>query len=103
MPIETRPARPAHQHPELVAELSAELGKPRPKGPGIPQIIEQKLAYGNKMDVAVIWDKWADVGHEQRGPIILDAYREQRGDAAMLDIIRAMGFTPEEAKRLNIQ
>ena len=104
MAVTRVPPRPAHNHPELVSELVKELQKQSDqRGPGIPDIVEQELTYGNKLQVTVIWDRWEDAGHEERGPIILDAYLKARGPQAMLQVTQALGVTPEEAKRLNIE
>jgi hypothetical protein len=95
--------RPAHNHPELVAELVRELKRSSAKrGPGIPDILEQELTYGNKLHVTVIWDRWEGIGHQERGPIILDAYLKAHDLSAMLQVTQALGVTPGEAKRLNI-
>ena len=98
------PAPPAHNHPELVSELARRLAKPDDqRGPGIPDILEQELAYGQKLQVHVIWDRWEGIGADERGPIILDAYERARGLPAMLQVTSALGFTPAEADKLNIR
>jgi hypothetical protein len=99
MPVNKKSARPPHSHPELVDELADELNKNRPAGPGIPSITEEEQTYGNRLHVMVIWDKWAGVDHEERGPIILDAYQRARGEADMLRITLVQGFTIEEYRR----
>jgi hypothetical protein len=96
MPIEHRQARPPHEHPELVEALRNELSNETADG---PRIIEEEQTYGHRLHVTVIWDRWAGVPHPERGPIILDAYREVRGVQVMLLITQPQGFTNDEARR----
>ena len=104
MAVARIPPRPAHNHPELVSALVKELQSQSDQhGPGIPDIMEQQLTYGEKLHVIVIWDRWMDVGHEERGPIILEAYRKAFDLQRMLQVTQAQGVTPEEAQRLNIE
>jgi hypothetical protein len=104
MAIHRKKAKPAHNHPDLVTLLVKYLDpkESKAKGEGIPEIYEIAQTYGNSMHVHVIWNQWEGVPHPERGPIILDAYAQARGDLEMLRIAIAQGFTPEEAKRLNV-
>jgi ferritin len=88
----------------LVKELTEALDEKNKdvKKEGFPHIIEEEQTYGNSMHVSVIWDKWENVGHNERGPIILDAYLKARGDQEMLRIALPMGFTRREAERQNV-
>ncbi|MEW6249890.1 MAG: hypothetical protein AB1716_04530 [Planctomycetota bacterium] len=103
MAVKRIPPRPRHNHPDLVSALVEQLKTQSDRrGPGIADILEQQLTYGNKLSVTVIWDRWEGVGHAERGPIILDAYEKARGAQEMLQVTQALGVTPDEAKRLNI-
>ena len=93
MPIEHRKARPPHEHPELVEALRNELSNETVDG---PNIIEEEQTFGKRLRVTVIWERWAGVPHPERGPIILDAYRQAKGEREMLNITLAQGFTIEE-------
>lgn len=104
MAIYKKKAKPPHNHPELVTVLAKYLDEKKKdaKGKGVPDIFEQTQTYGNSLHVRVVWDRWEGVPHPERGPIILDAYGKQRGKVEMQRITLVQGFTPEEAKRLNI-
>ena len=54
------------------------------------------------MNVTVIWDAWSDVPRDRRAGIILDAYREARGQEGMLAISVALGLTRQEADKLGV-
>lgn len=100
MPVKRTTARPAHTHPKLVEGLVSELRHPSDRsGAGIPDIMEEEQTFGDRLHVTVVWDRWQGVDHSQRGPVILDAYREVKGDAEMLRITLAQGFTMEEHRR----
>jgi len=104
MAIHRDKAKPAHNHPELVDALAEYLDEAKgdAKGKGIPEIFETVLTYGNNLNVRVVWDRWEGVPHPERGPIILDAYCQKRGELEMLRITLAQGFTPEEARKFNV-
>ena len=100
MPVHKKAAKPPHNHPELVEALATELRNPTPDtGRGIPDVQEETQTYGGRVHVLVLWDRWEGVPQPERGPIILDAYREVRGEREMLNIGQAMGFTIEEWRR----
>lgn len=100
MPVHQKKAKPPHNHPELVVALAEELRNPKPQGgAGIPDIQEEVQTYGGRIHVLVLWDRWELVPQPERGPIILDAYREVRGEREMLNISQALGFTLEEWRR----
>lgn len=97
------PARPRHVHPELVKTLAEELQKEGVSStPDVPTIYEEEQPYGSGLHVKVLWSLWDGVPLEERGAIILDAYEE----AGMADerrrIVVAMGLTPDEAQRLQL-
>lgn len=101
MPVKRISAKPRHNHPELVQALVEELRNPRKIAEeGIPDIREEEQAFGGRIHVEVIWDLWEGVGQDERGPIILDAYKEARGVEEMLKIAQARGLTIEENLRL---
>ena len=104
MAIYKKKAKPPHNHPELVSALAGYLDekKSKARGKGVPDIFEQSQTYGNSLHVRVVWDHWEGIPHPERGPIILDAYRKQRGEREMLKITLVQGFTPEEKKRFHV-
>jgi hypothetical protein len=100
MPVKTTAAKPYHNRPDLVAALAQELRKPSDKsGPGIPDIQEEVQIFGGRIHVRVLWDKWEGVPQPERGPIVLDAYREERGEREMLNISLIFAFTAAEWAR----
>jgi hypothetical protein len=50
--------------------------------------------------VTVTWDAWADLDAQTRSEIIVDAFQEVKGEAAIVDLALAMGLTSAEADRL---
>lgn len=112
MPYYSRPARrhTDQRHVQLVNALVAELksgpttcpaGEPDPAFD--PIIIEEPVPPGPSVNVYVIWIEWGTVTEEHRSAAILDAYKDAKGQDAMLNISIAMGLTPTEADRLGIK
>lgn len=89
------------KHARLVEQLVEELRKEAATGsPSSPDIVEEEQR-GNHLHVTVLWDEWDDLAVEERGQIIMDAYKEARADD-VLNITIAMGLTPAEAKRIGV-
>jgi len=84
----------------LRAELRAELEGPHDRGE--PEIIVERPNPATT-HLFAIWAKWDDLEQMVRSRIILDAYREARGEAEALKVTVAMGLTPSEAERLGIE
>ena len=104
-------AEPKGKHPTLVKELVRELKRPPQKGgPRIPKkrrvavpiIVEEEQRLTDRLHVYVIWDKWKAVEDTERGAVILDAYEQALGREKALQVILAMGVTPQEAGTLGI-
>ncbi len=68
-----------------------------------PHIIEEQIRRSNRIHVTVIWDRWANVGPEERSRIILEAYGNVRGPNAFLTLTSALGLTHAEAKKLGVE
>ena len=79
----------------LVAEWS-ETGGSAPA----PDIMEEEDAQGRVVHVIVTWDDWADLDAQTRSELIVEAFKEVKGEAAIIDLILAMGLTKAEAARL---
>jgi hypothetical protein len=111
MPYTIVKPSPSESNSEMVAAIAAELrGEPTWRDVQqmsfkalvtAPNIIEEQTPRG-PIHVTVIWDEWRDLAAEQRGRIILDAYREALGEEKARTISIAMGLTPAEAMRLGI-
>ena len=68
-----------------------------------PVIIEESDRQQAPENLYVIWAEWAEVSQYVRTKIILNAYERVRGKNFALNVIDAMGFTKEEAKRAGIE
>ena len=51
----------------------------------------------------VIWSEWADLSMRDRSKLILNAYERVQGRNFALNVIVALGLTPEEAKKQGIE
>lgn len=104
MPRKQEPLKPRHSHPELVNELTEEMHKTGvSQTPDTPMVYEEPQPYGKNLHVKVIWNRWAGVPVEERGAIILDAYDKAGLQDEMRRITIALGLTPEEAEKLQIE
>lgn len=107
MAFQRKKAQPAYaeEHRWLVDALAEAVRKrdPDKRGEGIPDILEVEQTLGDAFSVVVVWDAWKDVPRRERTPIILDAYKEARGELEMLKIMLAQGYTPEEAEQADIK
>ena len=100
MPVIRKKLEPeSSQHQKLVRALVAELQRNEPTGAG-PRIEEEEQR-GNHIHVMVIWDAWNEIGAEERGRIIMDAYEKARPED-ILRITVALGLTGAEAEKLMI-
>jgi hypothetical protein len=98
MPVIRKPfPEDPHQHRQLVIKLADELTSETPTG---PRILEEEQR-GGFWHITVIWDEWADIAAEDRGRIIMEAYKLRRTDL-LSKISVALGVTPAEAKKLGI-
>lgn len=68
-----------------------------------PVIIEESDRQQTPENLYVIWGEWAEVSQYVRTKIILNAYERMRGRNFALNVIDAMGYTAEEAKRAGIE
>jgi len=68
-----------------------------------PIIIEERAGRGGPPDLYVIWQEWADLSRSERFKIILNAYEQQYGEKAALEIMVVTGLTPDEAERAGIE
>jgi len=102
MPVVRR--NPTHRHPNhdaLVHEIVRHL-KDEPDLPELPRIVEETVTLSPALRVYVLWDQWDSVRDVERSEIILQAYDQARGRAAMLQISVASGVTPAEALQLGM-
>ena len=103
MPRKKTAAKPRHSHPELVDKLVEEMQKTGVSAtPSVPTIYEEEQSYGDNLHVTVIWNDWVSVPTEERGAIILDAYKKAGLENECRRISLALGLTVEEADKLQI-
>lgn len=105
MPVIRKDPRPSPRAMELLAELVAELKRnsTEPGSEDLPLILEDPERGTTRFGVTVLWEKWSDIPLRERGGLIMDAYKEVRGEPEMLRISRALGLTRAEADRLGIR
>jgi hypothetical protein len=94
--VQTRPS----EYNELVRELAAEWKSPS-QNPE-PEILLERDRGRRIVHVYVIWSKWSDVDRVLRSEAIMDAAAQALPAHEVLNIIVAMGLTPEESERSGI-
>jgi hypothetical protein len=104
MPIAKRVKR---KHPPESAALCEELvAEWREAGgdPSAPTIVEEHGS-NEAVHLYVLWDKWGDLSYQERGAIILDAYKELHDgeSSALLKVTVALGVTTTEAARMGLE
>jgi len=88
----------------FVDEIANELRLEQAEGSAdAPLIIEEEARYSGRTHVTVIWDRWAQVGPEERSRMILEAYETVRGPGTFLTLTSALGFTHADAKKLGVE
>jgi|WetSurMetagenome_2_1015567.scaffolds.fasta_scaffold862608_2 hypothetical protein len=103
MPRKKTQAPPPHTHPELVDVLVEELKKTGVSStPATPTIYEEAQTYGDSVHVTVIWDQWKGIPPEERGAIVLDAYKKAGEEDKCRRITLVLGLTPDESQKLGI-
>lgn len=86
---------PAPKHPQLVADLAAELANP--SQPVQPLAEEFHFRGSDAVRVTVVWDRWAKLESEDRTYAILAAYSQARGEEFADRISLAISMTFPEA------
>lgn len=67
-----------------------------------PTIIEEKDEAGVTRHVYVIWAAWGALDQQARSEVITEAFWRTYGEEQGLELIVAMGLTPDEARRMNL-
>ena len=104
MPVERRlGTRERIKTEQLFDRLLQEWQGP-PATEGEPLIIEESPQRGERPNhLYVVWSEWAELTPLERSRLILQAYERHRGRDLASSVTLAMGLTPEEAKRINIE
>ena len=88
----------------FVEAIAQELRLEQSEGsPDSPLIIEEESRHSGRIHVTVIWDRWAQVGPEERSRMILEAYEIVRGPGTFLTLTSALGLTHADAKKLGVE
>ena len=97
------PSRPVID-PAFVEAITQELRLEQAEGsPDAPLIIEEDAPYSERIHVTVIWDRWAQIGPQERSQIIVEAYEQVRGPGTFLTLTSALGLTHADAKKLGVE
>ncbi len=88
----------------LAELLEAEWEMPQNPEPLIIEERPRQEAAPNH--IYVVWQEWSDLSPMERSRIIFAAYARKLGpdsDALIQEVTLAMGLTPDEARRMNIE
>jgi hypothetical protein len=102
MPVKRLVPKHTPQFDQLVDQLTAEWSSPT-QSAAAPVILEETDASGNVVHVYVVWDEWAHLDRTVRGEAIMEAAKRVKSSSEVLDITIALGVTPEEADRFQLQ
>lgn len=81
--------------------LIEELRNPQP-GTAEPIMILEAQGQSTPTHLYVIWSEWGQLTQLERSEIVLEAYREAKGNSFASQLRVALGLTPEEAERMGI-
>lgn len=88
---------------KLINELLSEWRTPQSDHKE-PVIIEEAPSRDERANhLYVIWSAWESLTPIERSKMILQAYEKYRGRDLALSITLAMGLTPQEASKLNLE
>ncbi len=85
---------------ELRRTLADEFHEP---SPGYVQPLISITQPGQRTHILVVWDEWKTLSQQERSQIIMRAYEEEHGLAAVQMVSTAMGLTSSEADRLGFE
>lgn len=88
------------KHTALLEALIAALHAPQDNRQ--PIITEDHRVRKGIVHVQVLWDRWQECSEIERWEIILEAYRQVRGEKYAEQIRLATGFTMPEAARIGL-
>jgi hypothetical protein len=88
---------------ELKKALIAEWrDQPSPYQYPKPEIIEEEDQSGRIESVYVVWDALAKLDDQTRSELIVEAFREVKGEDKIGDLMLAMGLTSNERARFSL-
>ena len=104
MPVAQRVGMTERIKTEQLAERLLEEWRAQQTGEGEPLIIEEAPRRGERPNhLYVVWSEWGDLTPIERSKMILQAYEKYKGRDIASTVTLAMGLTPDEARRLNIE
>jgi len=104
MPLIRRTSQIMHpRHSELVTEMVRHIKTKDSRDlPPVPRIVEEMDRVSKTLNVYVLWQEWESVTQQDRAEMILEAYEQTQGSAAVRRISIAMGLAPLEAQTLGL-
>ena len=82
--------------------LIDEMRHPQP-GTAEPILILESQGQQTPTHLYVIWSEWGQLTQLERSEIVLEAYREAKGNSLASQLRVALGLTREEAARMGIE
>lgn len=101
MPVKPFTQSRSSDYDTLVNDLFSEWANPDPAA-AEPVILEERDRSQKLVHLYVIWSRWADIDRIERSEIIMDAAEKKLGQAEAIEIMMAMGLTPNEARQMGI-
>lgn len=87
---------------QLTGELSQAFNGKKVTG---VRVVDRPIPGSRYRHIIVIWEKWGSISQQDRGRIILDAFKDAHPDEPWrdLEITLALGLTNIEAQKLNVK
>lgn len=85
---------------DLRAELISELRAPNESGE--PVIVIER-SRPSSIHLFAVWSRFEEVEQYVRSRVLLDAFKEAKGEDEALKVTVSMGLTPVEAQRMGIE
>ncbi len=82
--------------------LIEEIRSPQP-GTAEPIIILESQGQQVPTHLYVIWSEWGQLTQLERSEIVLEAYKEAKGNGHASQLRVALGMTPAEAEQMGIE
>ncbi len=104
MPVARRVGTIERIKTEQLLERLLQEWRAQQAGEGEPLIIEEAPRDGDRPNhLYVVWSEWNDLTPLERSRLIMQAYEKYRGRDLANSVTLAMGLTPDEARKMNIE
>ena len=87
----------------LRERLRAEWVQPTPGAMEPLILVDTDRRRGDSKRLYVVWSEWGGLSQRERSEAIMDAYEAARGPQEALQVMVAMGLTPDEARRMGLE